>query len=108
MESRTLKKEAIYGSDPSRRVCTLAPRRYSSALGLRPGTATTFTIGIRDACDPGTFSSPISAGGPGTCKPGAHLCPTQFLAAQSGSPQSESLLSEATLKGDISNGVLRG
>jgi len=31
-----------------------------------------FTIGIRDACDPGTFSSPISAGGPGTCKPGAH------------------------------------
>jgi hypothetical protein len=31
-----------------------------------------FTIGMRDACDPGTFSSPIKAGGPGTCKPGAH------------------------------------
>ncbi len=31
-----------------------------------------FVIGIRDACDPGTFSSPINAGGPGTCKPGAH------------------------------------
>ena len=31
-----------------------------------------FTIGIRDACDPGTFSSPIKAAGPGTCKPGTH------------------------------------
>ena len=25
-----------------------------------------FTIGMRDACDPGTFSSPINAAGPGT------------------------------------------
>src|SRR5262249_29987344 len=31
-----------------------------------------FVIGIRDACDPGTFSSPIHAAGPGTCRPGAH------------------------------------
>ena len=31
-----------------------------------------FTIGIRDACDPGTFSSPVNAAGPGTCKPGHH------------------------------------
>jgi hypothetical protein len=31
-----------------------------------------FTIGIRDACDPGTFSSPINAAGPGVCKPGPH------------------------------------
>jgi hypothetical protein len=31
-----------------------------------------FTIGMRDACDPGTFSSPINAAGPGTCKPGSH------------------------------------
>jgi hypothetical protein len=31
-----------------------------------------FTIGIHDACDPGTFSSPINAAGPGTCKPGQH------------------------------------
>jgi len=33
---------------------------------------TPFTIGMRDACDPGTFSSPINAAGPGTCKPGSH------------------------------------
>jgi len=31
-----------------------------------------FTIGIRDACDPGTFSSPVNAAGPGVCKPGQH------------------------------------
>jgi hypothetical protein len=34
--------------------------------------STPFTIGMRDACDPGTFSSPINAAGPGTCKPGHH------------------------------------
>ncbi len=28
-----------------------------------------FTIGIRDACDPGTFNANV---GPGTCKPGHH------------------------------------
>ncbi len=28
-----------------------------------------FTIGIRDACDPGTFTAAV---GPGTCKPGDH------------------------------------
>jgi hypothetical protein len=28
-----------------------------------------FTIGIRDACDPGTFTANV---GPGACKPGAH------------------------------------
>jgi hypothetical protein len=33
---------------------------------------TPFTIGMRDACDPGTFSSPVNAAGPGTCKPGFH------------------------------------
>ena len=31
-----------------------------------------FTIGMRDACDPGTFSSPVNAAGPGACKPGQH------------------------------------
>jgi hypothetical protein len=31
-----------------------------------------FVIGLRDACDPGTFSSPINAAGPGTCRPGQH------------------------------------
>jgi hypothetical protein len=34
--------------------------------------AQSVAIGMRDACDPGTFSSPIKAGGPGTCKPGSH------------------------------------
>jgi hypothetical protein len=29
----------------------------------------TFTIGIHDACDPGTFTAAV---GPGVCKPGAH------------------------------------
>jgi len=28
-----------------------------------------FTIGMRDACDPGTFTA---AAGPGVCKPGQH------------------------------------
>ena len=41
-----------------------------SALALAQSDP--FTIGIRDACDPGTFSSPINAAGPGTCKPGSH------------------------------------
>lgn len=40
---------------------------HASALAQDP-----FVIGIRDACDPGTFSSPIKAAGPGTCKPGQH------------------------------------
>jgi len=34
--------------------------------------STPFTIGIRDACDPGTFSSPVNAAGPRTCRPGFH------------------------------------
>lgn len=61
----------------------MGPHRFAafpvlllSAVGLlsAPDTAQlqTFTIGIHDACDPGTFSSPIIAAGPGACKPGAH------------------------------------
>jgi hypothetical protein len=38
-----------------------------SALAL--SQAEPFTIGIRDACDPGTFTANV---GPGTCKPGQH------------------------------------
>ena len=36
----------------------------ASALAQSP-----FTIGIRDACDPGTFTANV---GPGVCKPGHH------------------------------------
>jgi hypothetical protein len=38
-----------------------------SALALSQSEP--FTIGIRDACDPGTFTANV---GPGTCKPGQH------------------------------------
>ncbi len=38
-----------------------------SALALAQSEP--FTIGIRDACDPGTFNANV---GPGTCKPGQH------------------------------------
>ena len=34
-----------------------------------PAQSEPFTIGIRDACHPGTFNA---AAGPGTCKPGQH------------------------------------
>ena len=38
-----------------------------SALALAQSEP--FTIGLRDACDPGTFNANV---GPGTCKPGQH------------------------------------
>ncbi len=38
-----------------------------SALALAQSEP--FTIGIHDACDPGTFTAAV---GPGTCKPGQH------------------------------------
>src|SRR6266496_6471567 len=38
-----------------------------SALALAQSEP--FTIGLRDACDPGTFNANV---GPGTCKPGHH------------------------------------
>jgi len=37
-----------------------------------PAQSGPFTIGIRDACDPGTFSSPIKTAGPLICRPGQH------------------------------------
>jgi hypothetical protein len=42
------------------------------AAPTRPLAQSPFKIGIHDACDPGTFTSPVNAAGPGVCKPGQH------------------------------------